>query len=416
MSPDLLPVGVGGDIGTYALLRAFHEAYGTDAVVVSKVVTRAMEHSSFVRTVVEPRVDEPDGLVDALVRVAADHPDRTLVLVTNADWYVRAIVDHRAELEPHYLMSFCTPQVLATVSSKDEFARVCAELGIPTPREVAVDVPALAASGGRAAVADLEVDLPFPVVAKPASSADYYYVDFPGKKKIHHVATRAELDDLLGRLVDAGYPGTFLVQELVRGDETHMRSMTAYRDTRGAVTLLATGRVLLEEHTPGTLGIPAAILTEPYEDAMDAARRFLDRVGYVGFANFDYKLDARTGQHVFFEMNPRIGRNNYYVTAAGANPARALVTDVVEGRSTDEVRATGEVLYSVVPLRLLRRYLLDGALRDRVLAVARAGRAVHPLRYRADAGWRRRLAVAAMSLNFYRKYRQYYPRPTADGM
>ena len=412
---DVLPVGVGGDIGVYALVRAFHEQYGSDAVVLSSVATRAMAGSTFVTNVVVPGIDQPETLVDALERVAAQHPGRTLVLLTNADWYVRTIIENRERLEQSYVLSYCSLDVLEKVSSKEGFAEICDRLDIPTPRTVPVDVPALVAAGGRSAVADLDIDLEFPVVAKPSSSADYYYVDFPGKKKIHHVDTRAELDDLLGRLVDAGYPGAFLVQELIPGDETQMRSLTAYRDSRGRITLLSTGRVLLEEHTPGTLGIPAAILTEPYEDAMDAASRFLDEAGYTGFANFDYKLDPRTGRHVYFEMNPRIGRNNYYVTAAGANVARVLVEDAVLGRAIDPVRAEGEVLYSVVPFRLLLRYVLDPALRARLRAARRRGDAVNPLVYRGDRRLRRRFVVAAMTNNFYRKYRTYYPRPTATG-
>jgi len=412
---DVLPVGVGGDIGVYALVRAFHEQYGTDAVVVSSVATRAMADSSFVTNVVAPGIDEPEVLVGALERVAAQHPGRTLVLLTNADWYVRSIIENRERLEKSYVLSYCTLDVLEQVSSKEGFAEICGRLGIPTPRTVPVDVPALVAAGGLSAVAALEIDLGFPVVAKPSSSADYYYVDFPGKKKIHHVGSRAELDDLLGRLVTAGYPGTFLVQELIPGDETQMRSLTAYRDTRGRITLLSTGRVLLEEHTPGTLGIPAAILTEPYEDAMDAASRFLDEAGYTGFANFDYKLDPRTGSHVYFEMNPRIGRNNYYVTASGANVARVLVEDVVLGNAIEQVRSQGEVLYSVVPFRLLLRYVLDPALRARLKTARRRGDLVNPLVYRKDRRLRRRAVIAAMTQNFYRKYRTYYPRPTETG-
>lgn len=412
---DLLPVGVGGDIGVYAMLRAFHEEYGCDAVVVSTVASRAMEASSFVTSVVEPGIDTPEVLIAALERVADEHPGRTLVLLTNADWYVRAIVEQRGRLDGRFVLPYCTPEVLGLVSSKEGFAQVCATLGIPTPRTVSVDVPALAAAGGRAAVADLAVDLPFPLVAKPSSSAEYFYVSFPGKRKIHHVADRAALDELLGNLVDAGYAGTFLLQELIPGDETQMRSLTAYRDSHGVVTLLSTGRVLLEEHTPGTLGIPAAILTEPYEDAMEAASRFLDATGYVGFANFDYKLDPRTGRHVYFEMNPRIGLNNYYVTAAGANVARVVVDDLVLGRTGGTVRADREVLYSVVPFALLRRYVTDGALAARLDAARRRGDAVHPLRYRADRSWRRRFVVEAMTANFWRKYRRYYPHPTPDG-
>ncbi len=411
----LLPVGVGGDIGVYAVLRAFHEAYGCDAVVISAVATRAMQSSSFISNVVVPGIDRGEVLVEALERVAAQFPDVVPVLITNADWFVRAVIENRDRLAKSYVLPYCSLEVLERVSSKEGFAEVCARLGIPTPRTVVVDVPKLAAAGGADAVAALDVDLDFPVVAKPSNSADYHYVSFPGKRKIHHVDTRAELDDLLGRLVAAGYPGTFLVQEFIPGDETQMRSLTAYRDTAGQVTLLATGRVLLEEHTPGTLGIPAAILTEAYDDAMDAATRFLNATGYVGFANFDYKRDPRTGQHVYFEVNPRVGRNNYYVTAAGVNVARVLVEDQVLGRRVVPRRTDREVLYSVVPFGLLTRYIEDPELLDRLRAAKQRGDVVNPLKYRGDARPRRRAIIALMTQNFRRKYAKYYPKPTATG-
>lgn len=412
---SMLVVAVGGDIGVYGLARAFHEAYRCPAIALTSIATRAVQGSSFVTNIVVPDLTDPPVLVRALEQVAADHPDRTLVLVTNADWYVEAIVANADRLREHYLMPFCSPQALERVSSKDGFAQICARLGMPTPRTVPVDVAALRRAGGRDAVASLDVDLEFPVIGKPASSAEYYYLDMPGKKKVDFVESRADLDDLLGRLADAGYDGTYLVQDFIPGDETHMRTLTAYRDTRGQVTLLATGRVLLQEHNPGTLGNPAAIVTEPYDEAMEAATRFLDEADYVGFANFDYKLDPRTGGFVYFEMNPRIGRNNYYVTAAGANPARAVVADLVEGRSTDTVRGTAEALYSVVPFDLLLRYLDDEDLKARLRRVRRAGRMVNPLRYLADWGLRRRYIVTGVTQMYRRKFRRYYPQATASG-
>jgi D-aspartate ligase len=433
----MLLVAVGGDIGVYGLARAFHEAYRCPAIALTSIATRAVQASSFVTNVVVPDLTEAPVLVRTLEQVAAEHPDRTLVLVTNADWYVEAIVANADRLGEHYLMPFCSQQALENVSSKDRFAETCARLGMPTPKTVPVDVAALRAElrtlgwdpnadpgydcsalWAPDLVRTLPVvpdDLEFPVIGKPASSAEYYYLDMPDKKKVDFIESRADLDDLLGRLVDAGYDGTYLVQDFIPGDETHMRTLTAYRDTRGQVTLLATGRVLLQEHNPGTLGNPAAIVTEPYEEAMAAATRFLAEADYVGFANFDYKLDPRTGQFVYFEMNPRIGRNNYYVTAAGANPARAVVADLVEGRSTDPVRGTEEALYSVVPFDLLLRYLDDDGLKDRLRRVRRAGRMVNPLRYRADWGLRRRYVVTGVTQMYRRKFRRYYPQATASG-
>ncbi|MCL2422324.1 MAG: carboxylate--amine ligase [Micrococcales bacterium] len=412
---NMLVVAVGGDIGVYGLTRAFHEAYGCPAISLTSIATRAVQASSFVTNVVIPDLTDDKVMVRALLKVAADNPGRTLVLVTNADWYVEAIVANADVLGEHYLMPFCSPQALAHVCSKDMFAQTCARLGMPTPQTVPVDIAALRAAGGREAIGDLVVDLVFPVIGKPASSAQYNDLHMPGKKKVDFLDTRDELDDVLGRLVDAGYEGTYLVQDFIPGDETHMRSLTAYRDTRGKVTLLATGRVLLQEHNPGTLGNPAAILTEPYEEAMDAASRFLDEVDYVGFANFDYKLDPRTDQFVYFEMNPRIGRNNYYVTAAGANPARAVVADLVEQTTPEQVRGTDEALYCVVPFGLLLHYLDDEPLKDRLRRVRKAGRVFHPLRYLADWGLRRRYVVTGVTQMYRVKFRRYYPKATASG-
>ena len=51
-------------------------------------------------------------------------------------------------------------------------------------------------------------------------------------------------------LKDAGFRDTFLVQELIPGDNTAMRSITAYVDSRGKVTLIGSARVLLEDRLP----------------------------------------------------------------------------------------------------------------------------------------------------------------------
>ena len=72
-----------------------------------------------------------------------------------------------------------------------------------------------------------------------------------------------------------------------------------------------------------------------------------------------------------------------------------------------------EVLYSIVPWVLLRRYIIDPDLRARVREIGRR-RTVHPLSYGVE-GARRRLYVLAAKLNQVKKFLQHYPRPSADG-
>lgn len=411
---NLLPVAIGGDIGIYALLRDFHTQYGCDAVVLSTNPTRAIGHSSFITNVVNEGINDPATLAQTLITIAHEHPGRTLILLTNADWYVKAILDHRNELAKHYIIPHPSQENFDLVGDKHAFATICHRLSIPTPAEIGVDLSDLTQAQIPAVVKNAAATLKYPLVAKPASSAEYFYINFPGKKKIHHINSEEELATLLGALVTARYQGTFLIQEFITGDETQMRSLTAYRNTRGHVTLAATGRVLLEEHTPGTLGIPAAIMVEHYPEVIDQAIAFLNDINYHGFANFDIKWDTTHHRYVFFEANPRIGRNNYYVTAGGASTARAIVDDYITKDDTRHTAVT-PVLYSVVPHRLLMRYVLDDALNSQVRTLIRDGKTVHPLRYSADKSPKRALAIEAMTANFWRKYRQYYPKPTASG-
>ncbi len=128
------------------------------------------------------------------------------------------------------------------------------------------------------------------------------------------------------------------------------------------------------------------------------------------------KVDPRDGRPLFLEVNPRIGRNNYYVTAAGANPARFLVADHVDGAAVEPVVVERRVLYAIVPHRLLRRYVLDPALLAQVDGLVRSRATAHPLRYRADRRPRRQLYVLAAAVNQWRKFRRYYPRVTATGL
>ena len=408
-SGPLQPVILGADIGVYALARSFHEAYGVTSVVVAGAALGPVAHSRIVRHEIVDDGHDPRQLVDRLVAVAQSMPDRRLLLMANSDWLVRVVVQHRALLEQYYVVPFLSEHLLDQISDKATFAQICDDLGISVPRTL---VQEFGAAGPWEAVT---VDLEYPLIAKAASSADYQDVEFEGKKKVFEIATPEELAWLWEALRTAGYRGRFVVQELVPGDDTQMRSITAYVDARGEITLLCSAHVLLEEHTPSGLGNPAAMITYRDDPMLDQARTFLASTGYRGFANFDVKVDPRTGQFRFFEVNPRIGRNNYYVTAAGANPMRFVVEDAVEGRSVAPVVVDKEILYSVVPHRLLLRYVRDPQLAARVRRLMKAKAVAHPLAYRGDLSPRRRLYVAMALVNQVRKFRRYYPEVTSTG-
>ena len=141
----------------------------------------------------------------------------------------------------------------------------------------------------------------------------------------------------------------------------------------------------------------------------EGAEKLLTSVGYRGFANFDVKIDPRGGDPVYFELNPRIGRNSFYMSAAGVNPMVVMIRDLVDGSPGPRREATAEVLYSLLPRHLVLHQVDDPLLRRRVLRLA--ARAVDPLLDPAERSLRRRLLITAQKLNHDRKFHRYHPRP-----
>lgn len=409
-SPDFDLVLVGTGLGVHAVARAFHEEYGVVATVVTKVAIEPMRRSVTCEVIELGRSATDEDMIRRLERIGRDRASvRPQLLLANADSVIQMLSDHRSRLEPLFVMPILSADVLEQLSDKAEFSRLCIEHGVDTPRTEIIDFTAPLPAHWTPPTSRI----PFPLVVKAARTADMAHVRFPEKKKVWFLHDDEELRQLLSAIAQAGFRGRLVIQELIPGDDTTEGSITAYVDTQSHVTLLCSARVLLGEHTPDALGRPAAMITVALDDALTQARRLLEATGYHGFANLDIKLDPRTGRWVFFEVNPRIGRNNFYVSAAGANIAQFPVADVIEHRTLEPVTDVGEVLYSLVPVWFLLRYVRDGELRRRVRTAARRGVA-NPWIYGPDGRWMRRYA-RAVGINHIRKFLRHYPRPTSSG-
>lgn len=387
-APDVLPVILGGDIGAYSLARAFHEAYGIVPLVFSQADCHMCGDSSILVNRVVPHLERPAVLLSTLANTAECFSDRPLLLLGCGDWYVRLIVENRAVLEKSFIIPYIGEDLLNRLTEKDRFYELCAEVGVPAPRTVVFD----ARTGGDDPAA-LALPFSFPVVAKPASSAAYHYADFPGKQKVFFLRDATELRATLAAVQSSRYEGKFLIQEMIPGDDTSMRILTTYSDQNGKVRFASFGQTLLEDMRPMGVGNPLAIVSRTDETIVAEAARFLEAVSYTGFANFDIKVDPRDGSHRFLEINTRLGRSNYYVTAAGDNVARWLMDDLVLGRPLPEglTIARGESLYTVAPKAILLDYIRDDALRQEVRGLYALGRDADPLDYPAEKSLRRRL-------------------------
>lgn len=423
---SFVPVITGGDVGAYSLAREFHEAYGVVSAVVPTAVNRNLKHSRILEAFPAGPMTEEEPAVRALLEVAdeldARVPGRPLLLLASYDHLVRFAARHRDALQERgYTVPYPDEDALDAAALKENFYALCQRLGVPYPDTAAYDAGAHTSAGLEAFLGGLrERDFAFPAILKAGDGGAWAHVRFAGRRKVHVVQDPAALRELVGKACEAGYRGSLIAQELVPGPDSQLGIATFFRDGSGQTRLVSYGEVILEDHAPGTEGNARAVLAGADATVARQGQALLEALDWRGFAMFDVKVDPRDGAAQFLEMNPRLGRNHYYLTAAGVNPAPYLlgeylpeVAAAVGGPvpDTGRVTTTGPVLTTTVPMSLVRAHA-SAPQREAIRRAARAGRVVRPFEYRADRDLRRLAALRLAELNSLRAFRAFpAPRP-----
>ena len=391
-TPAFIPALFGSDIGAYSLARSFYEVYGVTSYVFGKYPTGPCRGSKIVAFEADPAIDTEPVLERTLARVASS-TDAAVLALGVGDGYVRLLSGCASRMPKNAIVPYLDNGQLDRLIVKENFYRLCDELGIDHPRTLTVhpgeDVPA-------------SLPFPYPVVVKASDSSRYFAHPFPGQRKVYFPQNRTELVEAIGAMRAAGYGGGVVVQEHIPGNDDCMHALTCYSDSTGRVSAACLGHVLLEEHTPTGIGNHALIVTERNDELVDVGASLLERVGFRGLSNIDIRFDARTGRYLFLELNARQGRSNYYAAVAGVSLVRHLVEDVVNRSPLPYEQGEAGRVWTVVPKGVARRYVPASELRET------RGRWVNPLFFAHDRGIGRMLRLAAGQLNHYRKFRRHY--------
>ncbi len=402
MTTTFLPVILGSDLNAYGMARSFHEAYGVRSLALASFPLSPTRHSRIVDLEVIPGFGAAETFVATLLDRARRLAGRfeRLVLVPCGDRYAELVARFQRELGERYVVAAPDHELVRRAANKASFYELCAERGIDHPRTRVITAT------DAAALDCLEAPFGFPAVLKASDAVAYLDVAFPGRKKAFVLGSTAELRHVVGAIYGAGYRDTLVLQEFIPGPDSQMRVLNTYSDGAGRVRLMCLGVPLLEDHSPDVVGNYTAIRSTADQALYDRIRDFLDGLGYVGFANFDMKLDPRDGSYRLFELNPRQGRSSFFVTLAGYNLGRWLVDDRVFERPADPTYGTNEVLWLQIPRSVLFRYTESDEEKARARRLIDAGRWGTTLGYGADDGLRRRFLRLKMDLHYVRSYYQ----------
>ena len=396
---QFVPVVVGGNRGAYSLARAFYEAYQVKTNVISPMIIGPIENSRILKNYVQPEIEQPDRFFETISVIEQEFPGIKKIIVGADDRYAEMLVRLQHRFPEQWVVPYVTEEVFGRATNKESFYAACEKAGVPYPKTLVIT--------------EFEEKLPFeyPIVIKPADSPTYQSLHFAGKEKVFFAKSPEEYRKIYRLMRDGGYREPIVLQEFVPGDDRSLAVVTAYTSPEDReVKLIVFGQILLEDHTPSGIGNHLAILARPEDSITEDVQKLIAETGFTGFSNFDLKYDERTGRYVFFELNGRLGVSNYYVTAAGHNPATYYVDDRIRKLKLGTVVNKEEALFNVVPKSLLLKQIKSAQLRTKVKNLYRQDRAFNPLEAEFETNVKRKAVVWASTMNYYRKFRKHPPK------
>lgn len=401
-SVSFQPVLLGSDINVYGMARSFHEQYGIRSVAIGKGILGVCTASKIVSVeVVEPNLEDDETFVRTLLNFAKRYEGsgKKLLLVPCGDNYIKLLVRNQDKLRGTYEFECISEELLMQLSIKESFYEVCTEHGFAFPQTTTCSYESYK---------NIQLPFDFPVIVKPSNSVAYWNCSFPHKKKVFVAETREEFDKILDAIYGSSYKDHLILQEYIPGDDSKMRVMNCYCGRDKKVKLIALGNALLEEHSPEGIGSYAAIINTVDEKLNEQMKQFLEGIGYVGFANFDMKYDERDGKYKLFEMNLRQGRSSFFVTAAGYNLAKWLVDDVIEHKDLPCTVATNEVLWTIIPEKIIFDYVPDEALKEKARKLIKEKKVCHSYYYKGDRSLKRWVNYRKNQFHYFEKYKRYF--------
>lgn len=365
---DILPVIYGDSLNAQSLAKEFYDGYGLKPLVITENLPWSIKYSSILTPIAK------SGTLLQTLRIIEKLSESRLLLLSTSDVNVEEILEVKDEISDRWTVPYPDLETYNAMTQKGEFSRLAAELGVPHPLTIEVgfsdDGPDLSS-----------IILDGALWVKPTKRLEWKTTSIEDRHKVYRAENMTEAQAVLDVISqESDFSGTFVVQEEIPGDNDQLVSVDIFCYYGQAVVKVA-GRKLLEEKGALTIGNALSIISGNVpQQGIDDAVRMLEHLKWHGWVNFDGKIDSRTGQVVFFEANPRLGRSHHYITVGGYNavtPYMNLVNN--EPIETSDNLFKEDRIYSIIPFENVFETLTDDEIIPRVDGALQHTGYVNPL-------------------------------------
>ena len=396
---------IGSDMNTYYMARCYHEAFGEPVDVIATEPIRFTQFSSIVNITYHPDLKDKEGFVAALTEYGKLKFDgEKILLIPCHDIYVRLLVENAESLTDYFVFNCPNLKIVNAFLVKETFYKAFGKAGLKFAKTLYYDC-------SQEKTDPIPVDMYYPLIIKPSNGIEYGKHHFPGQPKVFKATTPDNAVNFINKVKASGYRDTLIVQEFIPGDDSYLFDCVFYVNTKGKAELASFAQIGLQEHSPSAIG-NCTVLMNGYnafggtEETVNELKSFLEKIGYNGFAEFDLKYDRRDNTFKVMEINPRQARSSYYLCALGHNLMTTLLEDVFEGKENEFELLTDEILLSMVPKSVLKKYVVNEEYKANALKLWKAHKKVDPLRYKGEKSFKHKLYLILRATNYKKKYKK----------
>ena len=208
---------------------------------------------------------------------------------------------------------------------RELFRNAMREIGLDTPRsQIARSLDEALAIAGESG---------YPIVIRPSFTL--------GGTGGGIAYNREELEDIVGRGLDASPTSEVLLEESVIGWKEF--EMEVVRDRKDNCIIICSIENLdpMGVHTGDSITVaPALTLTDKeYQRMRDASIAVLRKIGVdTGGSNVQFAIDPRDGRLLVIEMNPRVSRSSALASKATGFPIAKIAAKLAVGYTLDELK------------------------------------------------------------------------------
>lgn len=395
---------IGTDINAYYLARCYHEYTGkkADMIGIVKEGVKPYAYTRYTKILNMEYVEnlwEEEVFLNKLDEYYETHRDEKILLVSSNETYGEFIAKNKEKLREKFYFNYPSVDLQRTLVMKDLFYKTYADSCIDLPKTRYFDC---------ATEDDIDLDLMFPIIVKPANVIKFKHMNFYGKKKIYRLNSKEELMEVIGYFKKGGYDDILIIQEYIPGDDSNLFDAVVYCDKDAKVKLVSFAQIGLQEHGQSMIGNAAVLINgyseyEGVDEMIGKIREFMESIHYQGFAEFDMKYDAREKKYKVMEINARQGRCSYYITPCGYNLIEVLAKDLIYNEKMEFKKVDKEQLLTFVPKSVVKKYIVNEEYKKKVLSLWKTR--VIPLKYKKDNGLMRKLVLMKINMNYRKAYK-----------